>query len=84
MRFKPALIDFRAEATRQIYRKLEQPLSREAVGRMALHMSNEEQEDLIANNPYTLGHPESAMAKCYWRIFVESSDSDPYKIRRKV
>ena len=80
MEFNPALIDFRAEHTRLLMRCF--PQRDIALGRLALHMSEEEQSDLMAKNPDTLGHNDVGLRKGYWDKFVADSASDPYKAKR--
>lgn len=48
--------------------------------RLALHLAEEEADELIRLNPDTLGHSDDKLRDLYWRDFCESPDSAPYRV----
>ena len=80
--FNPALIDFRAAHNRRLMAQT--PQVDTAMGRLALHMSTEEYDDLAAKNPETLGHGDVKLRKMYWNRFIGDPASTPYKTRDDV
>jgi hypothetical protein len=50
----------------------------------ALHLSQGEYDSLESLNPDTLGHEDEKIRKNYWKKFIESHESDIFKIRRNI
>jgi uncharacterized protein YbgA (DUF1722 family) len=80
--FNAALVDFRAAHNRRLM--AHSPQADVALGRLALHMSSEEYDDLVAKNPDTLGHSDVKLRKAYWSKFIGDPASIPYKTRDDV
>ena len=70
------------------YRKklnLLMPRDLEGIGRWGLHMSEEEYNFLVAANPDTLGIVgDSKLHDKYWKEFLCSRASIPYRVREHI
>lgn len=49
--------------------------------RWALHLADSEHAGLVALNPETLGHDDQQLANKYWKQFIESPESNVFKMR---
>jgi hypothetical protein len=50
--------------------------------RLALHLSDVEADRLESLNPDTLGHDDDQLRKMYWRQFIESPESAPFRVNK--
>ena len=50
--------------------------------RLALHLSDVEAGRLESLNPDTLGHDDAALRANYWRRFIESPESAPFRVNK--
>jgi hypothetical protein len=48
----------------------------------ALHLSTEEHEALERLNPSTLGHDDAKLRANYWKQFIESPESNVFKVQK--
>ena len=81
--FRPGIIDprpaeYRKRANSRSVRDLKD------FARWGLHLSTEEHESLLRNNPETLGHPDHALQDKYWKQFINSPASKPYRIQEHI
>lgn len=81
--FKTGLIDPRPAA----YRKKVNGIALRDFkdwGRWGLHLSEEELASLKIKNPDTLGHDDQRIAASYWKKFIASPESKPYRIQENI
>lgn len=50
--------------------------------RWALHLASEELAGLERLNPDTLGAPDPQLRRAYWKDFIESPESEPFRVQR--
>ena len=52
--------------------------------RWGLHLSQEEHAELERANPSTLGHPDQHLSQMYWKNFMSSPESKPFRVQDKI
>ena len=75
------ILDPRAAATRSVFRKQTVKDLAAKTMRWGLHLSEEESLALCQLNPDTLGCEDQKLRELYWRKFLESPSSAPYRIQ---
>lgn len=84
-RFIVPLLDPRADATRQGMRRHQPRDICSRTMRLALHLSSEEADGLERLNPDTLGrHDDEQLRSKYWADFINSPESEPFRVRRGI
>lgn len=73
-----------AARTRRRLRAAGRPRDVDGVGRLAVHLSDWEYDQLIELNPETLGHDDPVLAKLYWRDFVTSPACACFRVNERV